>query len=87
MTEPNAITDDQPSPWWPCPECGGIYFRTTCVFERGAWVSEEKWEAFDPPTGQPSAIKVSDVTCVLCQHTFDVSKHYEWPEPREWESE
>ncbi|MGZ4610433.1 MAG: hypothetical protein ACXV2H_09275 [Actinomycetes bacterium] len=87
MTESNAITDNQPSPWWPCPECGGEAFRTTCVFERGSWVSDEQWEAFDPPKGRPSAINVSDVECVQCGWNFNICGHYEWPVNGEWESE
>lgn len=78
MSDPSAIREDAPSPWWPCPECGGIHFRTTCVFERGRWADERTWKAFDPLDGHPGGIAV-DVTCDTCGHEFNIAEHYDWP--------
>lgn len=73
-----ATTDEAPSPWWPCPECGGAHFRVICVFERGEWVDEDTYVHHDPPSGTPTAIDVGVVTCVLCGHRFDIARHYGW---------
>lgn len=82
MSEPNAITDDAPSPWWPCPECGGIHFHTTVTWERGSWVEyppdEPVWVPFDPPNAVPTGTS-SHVVCADCGHEFDIAQHYEWP--------
>lgn len=79
MTEPSAIKDDAPSPWWPCPECGEIRFRTTCVFERGRWADDTStYVRSDPPDGRPCGIALN-VTCTACDHELDIAAHYGWP--------
>lgn len=84
MTESAETFDDAPSPWWPCPECGGIEFRTVVLFERGEWISfgddedEGEYETFDPPDGRPGSVG-TDVVCEQCGYRFDIHRHYGWP--------
>lgn len=87
MSEPSAITDDAPSPWWPCPECGFEHFRVICCWERGNWqpcgYDEDgepafKWQAFDPPRGAPSGVSTM-AECMNCRTTTDLATHYNWP--------
>jgi hypothetical protein len=73
------VLDDMPSPWWPCPECGGAEFRTTVMFERGEWISDDEYELSDPPTGRPAAVAVQNVECVGCGNRFDIHGYYGWP--------
>lgn len=78
---------DQPSYWWPCPECGGVHFRTICVFERGQWAEDRDEYLFDdPPNGRPNAIVTGDVECVDCGHRLDIHAHYGWPLIGEFEA-
>ena len=78
----DEIDPDAVSPWWPCPECGGIAFQPAfCVFERGRWVEtlgDHEWVAFDPPAGWPTGVS-ADVRCVDCGHEFNIARHYGWP--------
>lgn len=87
MTEPNAIREDAPSPWWPCPECGCVHFKVTCVFERGWWLSETNYVVAEPPQGRPSAIQVSDAECVDCGTVTNLREQYQWPLVGDWSAE
>ncbi len=82
--EPNAIREDEPYPWWPCPNCLlSVHFRATVCWERGEWIEyepdEHRYEQYDPPSGRPASVQANDVECVQCGHRFDIAKHYEWP--------
>lgn len=76
-----TINDLAPSPWWPCPECGGVALRAIVHFERGRWVDEGTYVALDPPDGVVGSVQASDVTCDGCGHRFDIHAHYGWPTP------
>lgn len=87
MSEPprrdSAISDHGPSPWWPCPACGGIHFRVTCTFERGRWHEaddgELEWRPDDPVSGHPTGIGASDAECVTCGMITNLVEQYGWP--------
>jgi hypothetical protein len=78
-----AITDTAPSPWWPCPSCGGMWFTATLCFERGHWVdyvTEDGYEIYDPPLGIPSSVRCDEVTCDGCGWSGNLIAEYGWGE-------
>lgn len=77
--QPNAVAEDAPSPWWPCPECGAIEMRFVGVLERGRWNEDWTYQQFSPPDGRPTGIRVDEVTCVACGHTFNPITQFGWP--------
>lgn len=78
--QPSALSDTAPSPWWPCPECGGERFLGSFVLERGRWTEDfQEWQAFDPPSGVPTGIRVDEVECAACGHTFNPIAVFGWP--------
>lgn len=85
---PNAIREDAPAPWWPCPACGAVHFKVVCTFERGWWLSETNYVHVEPPMGRPTGVQVSAAECVDCGTVTNLHEHYGWPPAvGEWSDE
>jgi hypothetical protein len=69
----DAVADDAPSPWLPCPECGrSVWFKATVTFERGEWLDEDTYEINleVPPHITAYQSGPETIECIGCGHRF-----------------
>jgi hypothetical protein len=76
----DAIADDAPSPWLPCPQCAGVWFKVQAVLERGHWVEDGTYEVDleSPPhvgayVSNAGPDGAQPIECNECGHKFGLA--------------
>lgn len=74
-----AMSDDKPSPWMPCPQCGEIWLSVIGVLERGDWVPNPDGETatYQLDFEQPPKVAAYQsgpqmIGCTSCGHRFSL---------------
>lgn len=67
-----ATEDTTPSPWLPCPECAGVWFKAFVTLERGNWLDEDTYQVDleTPPHVSTYQSGHEMIECNNCGHKF-----------------